>query len=229
MSSSWPTTWDTFVLTILNAISSSPMISNLSNRGPVAISNDKISVFALMLLRKSPHLYLFWSLKALWIRSTMGLQWRMRPFVTGGFTQQKIYKYFSLRTRKKITKSAVRYTLRTFSPYWGHNRPPELGLPSGAGSSWLGESWSSLSAAAPDLLGPECNKNVDIFLKSGLTNYLTCLKAGRHLKAEGQLVDARCQSSDLPIGQDARVVRVDLVEHIRHVELLLSAHEEVEV
>lgn len=39
MSSNWPTTWDTFVLTILNAISSSPMISNLSNRRPATISN----------------------------------------------------------------------------------------------------------------------------------------------------------------------------------------------
>lgn len=38
MSSNWPTTWDTFVLTILNAISSSPMISNLSSRGPANIS-----------------------------------------------------------------------------------------------------------------------------------------------------------------------------------------------
>lgn len=104
MSSNWPTTWDTFVLTILNAISSSPMISNLSNRGPVAISNGKISVFALMLLWKSPHLYLFWSLKALWIRSTMGLQWRMRPFVTGGFTQQKISQIFQLRNKKKNNK-----------------------------------------------------------------------------------------------------------------------------
>lgn len=103
MSSNWPTTWDTFVLTILNAISSSPMISNLSNRGPVAISNGKISVFALMLLWKSPHLYLFWSLKALWIRSTMGLQWRMRPFVTGGFTQQ-ISQIFHLRNKKKKQK-----------------------------------------------------------------------------------------------------------------------------
>lgn len=32
MSSNWPTTWDTFVRTILKAISSSPMISNLSNK-----------------------------------------------------------------------------------------------------------------------------------------------------------------------------------------------------
>lgn len=183
-----------------------------------------------MLLWKSPHLYLFWSLKALWMRSTMGLQWRMRPFVTGGFTQQKISQIFQLRNKKKkITKGALRCTLRTFSPCWGHNRSPELGLPSGAGSSLSGDSWSSLSAAAPDLLGPECTKNVEIFFKSGLTKCLTCLKAGTHLEAEGQLVDARCQSSDLPIGQDARVVRVDLVEHVRHVELLLSAHEEVEV
>lgn len=165
MSSNWPTTWDTFVLTILNAISSSPMISNLSNRGPVAISNGKISLFALMLLWKSPHLYLFWSLKALWIRSTMGLQWRMRPFVTGGFTQQKISQIFHLRNKKKITKSALRCTLKTFSPYWGHNRSPGSGLPSGAGSSWSGESWSSLSAAAPDLLGPECTKNIEIVFK----------------------------------------------------------------
>lgn len=41
MSSNWPTTWDTFVLTILKAISSSPMISNLSNRGRVSSSNSR--------------------------------------------------------------------------------------------------------------------------------------------------------------------------------------------
>ncbi len=41
MSSNWPTTWDTFVRTILKAISSSPMISNLSNRGNVSSSNSK--------------------------------------------------------------------------------------------------------------------------------------------------------------------------------------------
>lgn len=46
MSSNWPTTWDTFVLTILNAISSSLMISNLSNRVHVAISDGKIIVFS---------------------------------------------------------------------------------------------------------------------------------------------------------------------------------------
>lgn len=40
MSSNWPTTWDTFVRTILKAISSSPMISNLSNRAHVS-SNSK--------------------------------------------------------------------------------------------------------------------------------------------------------------------------------------------
>lgn len=31
----------------------------------------------------------------------MGLQWRMRPFVTGGFTQQKISQIFQLRNKKK--------------------------------------------------------------------------------------------------------------------------------
>lgn len=36
MSSNWPTTWDTFVRTILKAISSSPMISNLPDRGHVS-------------------------------------------------------------------------------------------------------------------------------------------------------------------------------------------------
>lgn len=41
MSSNWPTTWDTFVRTILKAISSSPMISNLSNRKNVSRSNSK--------------------------------------------------------------------------------------------------------------------------------------------------------------------------------------------
>lgn len=41
MSSNWPTTWDTFVRTILKAISSSPMISNLSNRGWVSSGNSR--------------------------------------------------------------------------------------------------------------------------------------------------------------------------------------------
>lgn len=44
MSSNWPTTWDTFVLTILNAISSSPMISNLPSRGAATISNASATV-----------------------------------------------------------------------------------------------------------------------------------------------------------------------------------------
>lgn len=55
------------------------------------------------------------------------------------------------------------------------------------------------------------------------------VKAETHLEAEGQLVDSRSQSSNLTVGQDTRVVCVNLVEHIRHIELLLSAHEEVEV
>lgn len=102
MSSNWPTTWDTFVLTILNAISSSPMISNLSNRGHFTTGDGKVIVFPLMLPRQSPHLYLFWSLKALWIRSAMGLQWRMRPFVTGGFTQDKISQMFPLINEERL-------------------------------------------------------------------------------------------------------------------------------
>lgn len=66
MSSNWPTTWDTFVLTILNAISSSPMISNLSSRGLATISNGNVTVTKLILFYfcnvergQSPHLYLF--------------------------------------------------------------------------------------------------------------------------------------------------------------------------
>ena len=49
------------------------------------------------------------------------------------------------------------------------------------------------------------------------------------LEAEGQLVDPRGESSDLSVGQNARVIRVDLVKHLGDVELLLSAHQEVEV
>lgn len=58
---------------------------------------------------------------------------------------------------------------------------------------------------------------------------MSLLGTETHLEAEGQLVDARSQSSNLTVGQDARVVGVDLLEHVGHVELLLSAHEEVEV
>ena len=55
------------------------------------------------------------------------------------------------------------------------------------------------------------------------------VKGRTDLQAEGQLVDPRGQSSNLSVGQHTRVVGVDLVKHIRHVELLLSTHQEVEV
>lgn len=53
MSSNWPTTWDTFVLTILNAISSSPMISNLYGQSTGAINNGNVAATALMLKQLS--------------------------------------------------------------------------------------------------------------------------------------------------------------------------------
>lgn len=49
------------------------------------------------------------------------------------------------------------------------------------------------------------------------------------LEAEWELVDPRGESSNLAVGQNARVVGVDLVEHLGDVELLLRAHQEVEV
>lgn len=42
-------------------------------------------------------------------------------------------------------------------------------------------------------------------------------------------MDPRGESPDLPVGQNPRVVCVDLVEHFGDVELLLGAHQEVEV
>lgn len=53
--------------------------------------------------------------------------------------------------------------------------------------------------------------------------------ARTHLEAERQLVDPRGESSNLSVRENARVVSVDLVKHLRDVELLLSAHKEVEV
>lgn len=50
-----------------------------------------------------------------------------------------------------------------------------------------------------------------------------------NLQAQRQLVDPGGQGSNLTVRQDARVIRVDFVKHIRDVELLLGAHEEVEV
>lgn len=55
------------------------------------------------------------------------------------------------------------------------------------------------------------------------------MKARTDLEAKRQLVDPCGESSDLAVGQDARVVSVDLIKHIGHIELLLSAHQEVEV
>lgn len=49
------------------------------------------------------------------------------------------------------------------------------------------------------------------------------------LETQGQLVNPCGQSSNLTVGQDSGVVGVDLVEHLRDVELLLGAHQEVEV
>lgn len=42
-------------------------------------------------------------------------------------------------------------------------------------------------------------------------------------------MDPRGESSDLTVGQNTRVVGVYLVKHLGDVELLLSAHQEVEV
>lgn len=49
------------------------------------------------------------------------------------------------------------------------------------------------------------------------------------LKAEGQLVDPCGESSNLSVRKNARMVGVDLIKHLRDVELLLSAHQEVEI
>lgn len=42
-------------------------------------------------------------------------------------------------------------------------------------------------------------------------------------------MDASCQRADLPVRQHPRAIRVHLVEDLRHVELLLSAHQEIEI
>lgn len=42
-------------------------------------------------------------------------------------------------------------------------------------------------------------------------------------------MDSSCQSADLSVRQHPRAVRVHLVEDLRHVELLQSAHYEVEI
>lgn len=42
-------------------------------------------------------------------------------------------------------------------------------------------------------------------------------------------MDPRGEGPDLPVGQNTRVVRVDLIKHLGDVELLLGAHQEVEV
>ncbi|TRY57854.1 hypothetical protein DNTS_017653 [Danionella cerebrum] len=44
-----------------------------------------------------------------------------------------------------------------------------------------------------------------------------------------QLMDACCQRADLTVRQHSRVIRVDLIEHFRHIELLHGAHQEVEI
>lgn len=50
-----------------------------------------------------------------------------------------------------------------------------------------------------------------------------------YLEAEWQLMDSCGKSSNLAVRQNARVIGVDLIKHLWHVQLLLSAHQEVEV
>lgn len=60
-----------------------------------------------------------------------------------------------------------------------------------------------------------------------LSLYSSC--AACYLQAEWEFMDASCECADFPVRQHLRVIGVDLIEDLRHVELLQRAHQEVEI
>lgn len=160
MSSNWPTTCDTFVRTILKAISSSPMISNLSNRAQVSSSNRrggqeehlnfycmpdwriiaKISLVFILVSESFVDTVCDWLAmedeafchRRLWIRKKKKYQLWVRYFSKTKNLQSIRVKIFYWICALNLFSFCV--CLKCDSPCLGHSRPPELGWPGGVGS-----------------------------------------------------------------------------------------------